>query len=430
METTTVSKYQNPLGYLKLFFRRKWFFIIPALAGLTFGLMAFFLVPPDFESYTVILVEEQRTFNPLIQDLAVATSVAQRLHTIREQVLGWSNLADLVKMLKLDSGANNRADYEVLILGLRRKIVVQMTQPNVIRLSFRSTDRERALLVTKTLTEIFIEENLKTQTRETDAAIEFLKDQLQVYKRKIKESEVNNIEEQLKTLLVDATDDHPMVKDLKLKLAEAKKELESGEYKIDGAEKLANDPMRKALQQELDRMVATASSSGPAPLEEPADTNAALYKLFIIDRIDSARARDLTVNQRIYEMLLQRLETAKITQRLEASKQGTRYTIIDPPRLPLSPRRPQFLVVIVGILLGLGSGVGLVFTRELLDQSYIDIDDAKMNLELPVLGAISRITTHEEIIRDKQRTIAWAATGAVIAVSLVTVAGLASLFLK
>jgi polysaccharide biosynthesis transport protein len=124
-----------------------------------------------------------------------------------------------------------------------------------------------------------------------------------------------------------------------------------------------------------------------------------------MDKLDSTLARDQDVNEGIYNMLLQKLETAKITQRLETSKQGTRYTIIDPPRLPLRPVKPSKpKVIILGFMLGAMSGAGLVFGREFMDHSFLDIDDAKSELDVPVLGAISRITTQEEVEREKIKT--------------------------
>ncbi len=43
----------------------------------------------------------------------------------------------------------------------------------------------------------------------------------------------------------------------------------------------------------------------------------------VMDKIDTVMARDVNVNEAIYNNLLQRLETAKITQRLQSSKEGT-----------------------------------------------------------------------------------------------------------
>ncbi len=431
MENQTAAKYQNPLSYLKMFFRRKWLFLAPLGVGLTLGIVAFFIVRPSYESYSTLLVEEQRTMNPLIQDLAVSSNVVQRLQAIRESILGWNNLAAMLKKLDLDKKVENQSEYEELIKDLRKKIFVQMNPGNIIRLSYQSKEPKEALLVVKTLTDDFIEENLKTQTKETDVAIEFIKEQLQVYKRKIKESEVNDLEEQLKKLEVDSTEQHPVVRELRQKLDIAKKELNSGEYRVDQP-KSAADPVRQALKQELDKMAGAAISGGDSASggETGDDSNAAIYKLIVIDKLDSARARDINVNQRIYDMLLQRLETAKITQRLESSKQGTRYTILDPARLPLHPKKPQIIWIIVGLFLGGGAGVGLVFGREFLDQSFVDIEDAKQLLELPILGAISKITTQEEIVKNKQREISWITWGVFSSLALIIASGLFSLLKK
>jgi uncharacterized protein involved in exopolysaccharide biosynthesis len=397
------------MGYLKLFFRRKWLFLAPLYAGLVLGIVAAFTLPPSFESYTLILVEEQKTLNPLIQDLAVSTSVVQRLQMIREQILGWNNLVDLTKKLELAKHIQSQIEYEKFINDLRKKIEVQMRNQNIIRLAYKSKDPHEALLVTKTLTDIFIEENLRTITKETDLAIEFLKEQLQVYKRKIKESEIADLEDQLRTLSADSTEQHPLVKELRQRVDAAKAELDSGKFNVDSMGKPVTKEMKETLKKELDRLTGQESSSSYAMAPQvESDANTNIYKLFLMDKLDSAVARDINVNQRIYDMLLQRLETAKITQRLEASKQGTRYTIIDPPRLPLVPaQKTRLIAFIMGIFLGGGAGVGLVFAREFLDQSFLDIEDAKQNLDLPVLGAISRITTQEAIDREKNSVSMW-----------------------
>jgi uncharacterized protein involved in exopolysaccharide biosynthesis len=416
------------MSYLKIFFRRKWLFIIPLWCGFVLGIILFLLVKPDYESYTTILVEEQSTINPLIQNLAVTTSAVQRLQKIREQILGWNNLTDLISKLNLDRNVSNPSEYEELVKILRKKVNVQMNVQNIVRISFQSKNPQEALLVTKSLSESFIEENLRTQTKETDVAIAFIKEQLQVYKRKIKESEVNDLEDQLKKLMVDATPEHPLVKELQQKLNVARQELDSGEYKVEGKENPMNPEIKQALTQELDRLSNT-NNSGVADTTgvisgdtSPGSPGTAIYKMFLIDKLESAQARDIRVNEQIYNMLLQRLETAKITQRLEASKQGTRYTVIDPPRLPLRPKKPKILMLAIGIFLGLSAGVGLVFVSEMMDQSFIDIDDAKQTLSLPVLAAISRITTDEEISALRWKKTIGFFIGSFVSLALIIIA--------
>jgi hypothetical protein len=162
---------------------------------------------------------------------------------------------------------------------------------------------------------------------------------------------------------------------------------------------------------------------------EPSDPGASAYKLLLVDKLSSAMGRDMSVNESIYNILLQKLETAKITQRLEVSKEGTRYNIIDPPRLPLKPTKPNKIqIVLLGLFLGGTSGVGLVFGREFMDHSFLDIEDAKHALELPILGAISRLTTQEEIDKEKRRQKTLIKIALTSAIALIVVAMLISFF--
>jgi uncharacterized protein involved in exopolysaccharide biosynthesis len=410
MKNQETTKYQNPMEYLKIFFRRKWLFITPVFIGFVLSIVACFLLPPTYESNTLILVEEEKIINPLIQGLAVSTTAVQRMQNIREQVLGWNSLVGLTKELNLARDVQNQLQFENLIMGLRNNIGVQMRGANIIKISYFGKEPQETQLITQTLADNLVDENMRTQTKEADLAINFIKEQLEVYKRKIKETEVADLEEQLKKLLVDSTEQHPLVKELRQKIAIVRKELESGEYKVAVSTMSKDSPAYQALQQELDKVINKDTSSlGTMAYAsngaETGDPNASIYKLMLMDKLEVAQARDKNVNEQIYNMLLQKLETAKITQRLEASKQGTRYTVLDPPRLPLRPAKPNKLMVIfVGLFLGCGAGTGLVFGKEFMDHSFLDIEDAKDNLELPVLGAISRLTTQEEIDKEKYKT--------------------------
>ncbi|MDP3790401.1 MAG: GNVR domain-containing protein, partial [Candidatus Omnitrophota bacterium] len=152
--------------------------------------------------------------------------------------------------------------------------------------------------------------------------------------------------------------------------------------------------------------------------------NDKLYKLLLLDKVDQVAARDTNVNQKLYNTLLERLETAKITQRLEASKEGTRYTILDPARLPLKPTKPnKLLVMFLGVFFGGCVGMGLVFATELLDHSFIGIDEAQAYLELPVLGAISKIITSDDLKAQEMRrakiTAVSIATGVVLLIVII-----------
>jgi len=408
MENQELVKNRNPMEYLKIFFRRKWLFITPVFIGFVLSIVACFLLPPTWQSSAIILVEEEKIINPLIQNLAVSTTAVQRMQSIREILLGWNSLVELTKKLNLAKDVQTQYQFESLILDLRKNIDVRMRQPNIIQISYIGSNPQQTQLITKTLTDILVEQNMQSQTKETDVAINFIKEQLAIYKRKIKESEISKLQEDLKKLLVDSTEQHPLVRELRQKIAIAQKELESGDYQVAGTEQPINNATREAMKQELDKIIdretTVLSGSTAFAAETPHDPNASIYKLLLMDKVDSSLARDMSVNENIYNMLLQKLETAKITQRLETSREGTRYNVIDPPRLPLKPVKPNKIqVIFLGLFLGAASGTGLVFGKEFIDQSFLDIEDAKQRLELPVLGAISRLTTQEEIDKEKYK---------------------------
>jgi capsular polysaccharide biosynthesis protein len=429
MDSPETSKYRNPTDYFKVIFRRKKLIIIPAYVGLIVGIVACLLMPPTFEASTIILVEEEKIINPLIQNLAVSTSAQQRIESIREIVLGWNSLVDLARKLNLDRQVSDQQGFENLILGLRKNIKVSMRPPNVIVISYFGKTPQETQLVAKTLTDVLIERNVKTQTKETDVAITFITEQLAIYKRKIKESEISELQDQLRALLVDSTEEHPLVKELRGKIAIATKELNSGEYEVKGGVPAVNAATKEALEKELDRVLNQQGEGPTGGLLSQPDTGASIYKLMLMDKVDSAKARDIGVNQTIYNMLLQRLETAKITQRLETSREGTRYTVLDPARLPLSPVKPNKLVImLLGLCIGLACGAGLAFMSEFMDQSVLDVEDAKLSFTLPLLGAIPRITTQEEIAHERSVTLTATVIGSVSGVALVIIALLIALF--
>jgi uncharacterized protein involved in exopolysaccharide biosynthesis len=425
---------KHPVEYIKIVFRHKWLLIIPSFFGLVLGIVACFVLPRTFESYTVVLVQEEKILNPIIQGLAVSTDVVKRMATLREQILGWNSLVTLTKRLELDKDVSNQEQFEDLILKLRKNIEVSMRGPMLIKISYKNENPQRALAVVQTLSDNIIEENMRAQTKESDVAINFIKEQLQVYKRKIKEAEIAKLEDELKTLLVDSTEMHPRVKQLREQIAAARQELGPVDYKPEETEQPVTSKTYETLKAELDKLIqneqATGGTGAEALIGNNKDPNSTIYKLMLMDKLDSTLSRDINVNEQIYNMLLQKLETAKISQRLEVSKEGTRYTIIDPPRLPLQPIKPKKpMVLLGGLFLGAAAGIGLIFGREFLDQSFLDVDDIKATMPFPVLGAISRITTQEEVMKERVRNRMAVVSTSIISIVLIATAMLVS-FLK
>jgi len=388
------------MEYLKVFFRRKWFIIIPPFIGLVLGICSSMLLPKEYESSMKFLVEEEKNDNPLLSNIAVSTSVAERVQTIKETMLGWDSLNELIKRLHLDKKIHSQVELEQAIKRLQDQIEFK-PDGNIIQISYISTDPNQAKEVVKNVTDIFIGRNALAQNTETSNAIKFIEEQLHVYLGKIKSAEIADLKDKLNTLLIDSTELHPQVIELRAQIKAKMNELKAQNLEYSEDAKLtadATNPMVSQIQQALANLGPKAMTANEMNPNASAAADKDMYKVMLMDKIDTVMARDVNVNETIYNNLLQRLETAKITQRLQASDEGTRYTIIEDARVPSKPVRPnKMMISFIGLIFGLGVGITLIFTMEFLDKSFLDVHEASAFLNVPLLGAISKINTDESI---------------------------------
>lgn len=410
----------NPMEYFRIFFRRKWFLIMPVFCGMILGICSAIIMPKKYISSTKIQIREGKTDNPLFDNLAVSSSMEQRSKVVREKMLSWSSLTELVKRLKLDTNVRSSEDFEELIRELVKSIRWEFRDGNIIQLSYIGPNPQQAQAVVQNITQIFVEGSLSVQTKETTDAISFIEEQLRVYRGKIKSSEIAQLKDRLNDFLIDSTELHPQVKQLREQIDRKMVEIKKEDLEYSEDMRLSAESTSQMLQ-EIRKALNVVSAKDEVVTPDKVPSSDEFYKVMLIDKMDDVKARDVDVNTNIYNSLLQRLETAKITQRLQSSKEGTRYTILDPPRIPLKPSEPNMVVnMFVGMIMGIFLGGGLVFLTEFLDKSFLDVQDAKEFLGVPLLGSISKITTAELMEDERQRQtwlLFWMASAGVLLIA-------------
>jgi protein tyrosine kinase modulator len=135
------------------------------------------------------------------------------------------------------------------------------------------------------------------------------------------------------------------------------------------------------------------------------------YKAIIIER-DNLKAK--------YDDLMRKHMEAKVAFGLEKEQKGERFTLIEPPRLPEKPFKPNRLaIMLIGIVLGIGAGVGFAAVREFSDDAVRDSDSLTFATKLPVLVGIPEIVTQADITR---RRFKWVT--ATVATLVVILAGI------
>jgi tyrosine-protein kinase Etk/Wzc len=107
--------------------------------------------------------------------------------------------------------------------------------------------------------------------------------------------------------------------------------------------------------------------------------------------------RELEVNRKLYSMLKEKLEEARIT---EAQKVAD-ISIVNPAFLPDSPvSGNKNIKIFIGALMGLLLGFTFAFVLEMLDTSISSIEDVEKVTQLPVLGVIPSI---EGEVKEKKK---------------------------
>ena len=100
--------------------------------------------------------------------------------------------------------------------------------------------------------------------------------------------------------------------------------------------------------------------------------------------------RDYEVNKRNYDTLVERLESARISESAEQSGDNVKFRVIEPPIVPFKPSGPERALLNTMVLLAaLGAGLGLAVLLAQLHPTFATRDLLQKITGVPVIGAIT-----------------------------------------
>ncbi|MFC1809129.1 GNVR domain-containing protein [Candidatus Omnitrophota bacterium] len=379
--------------YVGVGWRWKWVILLPAVLGLLIGIFLANHLPEIYEANSLISIEGGEILNPLMGKLAVAVDPAQRVNEIRHKILSWPRLVQLIEKLDLDQFVKGQREYEKLIEHLKKKIVVDFIdkEQRILSVAYRGKNAQRAQDIVVSLTDIIIERNLDQTAEDADSAISFISEQLEHYRTKLEESE-----EQLRKFQEVYTVQLPVITELNDQLVDLQIQLNS--LLIENTER---HPAVIAISKKIAQVKGDITRESKQLLRRGVDISEEKY-LDIAESVPKQQQeytrlmRDRKVNESIYQSLLEKFESAKISKQLDGAEDATKFKVIEPARLPIFPIAPdKQRIIMIGFALGLCLGCGIIALKEFINTSYKSVDEAKDLLDIPILGTISVINSEK-----------------------------------
>lgn len=400
MDINNMASSINLREYWYMALRHKLAFFLTTLLAVVIAASVAFSMPKIYRSESVLFIESEQILKPLISGLAISPSAMSRMRSMREQMLSWPKLTLLAEKMGLDRNIKSPVAYEKMISNLRSNIGMRLKGNSIISVSYEGANPQKAQEIVQTLTTIITDGAITSTNLEANSAIQFLEDQMEVYRERLEESEsrLREFRELYNSTLPVATRMNEQLVQLKLQLSN---------LLVNNTEKhprvIATREMIKTLESTRDVQMKKASEVG---FDIGDETNFAqlVSSVPLQEQHLSKLQRDYGVNARIYDQLLQRLEKAKISQTLEEADKGMQFKLLEPARLPLEPVKPNKpLIILAGFAVGAGLGVVLIYLIELSNNSIRSIDEARRLLQLPIYGAIATINPEELLLGERLR---------------------------
>lgn len=177
----------TPSDLLRAVWRRRWWFALPALAGLIAGYAIYRSLPPVYRASTLVMVERQKVPADYVKP-TVTTSMQERLDTIEHQILNRNNLERIVQEMDLYPDLRSAASMDHLIARVRGDITIKH-QGETFRVYFQGGDPQKVADTANRLADLFIQENLRLRAHQAQGTSTFLEAELRDTKAKLEMQE-------------------------------------------------------------------------------------------------------------------------------------------------------------------------------------------------------------------------------------------------
>jgi polysaccharide chain length determinant protein (PEP-CTERM system associated) len=182
-------------GIVRLILRRRWWIIFPACIVSLATIAVLSRLPNRYNSEATLLVVQQQVPERYVVPTN-SSGIAEELQAMTQEVLSRTRLLEIIEEYHLYKKESKRLAPEQVIDLMRKNIDIKPINEmperkdfNAFKISFTSDSPRLAQAVTSKLTNLFIEENLRTREDQAANTTSFLEAQLETVRAKLNEQE-------------------------------------------------------------------------------------------------------------------------------------------------------------------------------------------------------------------------------------------------
>ncbi len=184
----------SPEDYFRILKKRAWIVIVPTVVFAAVGFGLSFFVPPQYESQTLVLIEQQKVPDNFVKPV-VTEDLNSRLASMREQILSRSRLQPIIEKFNLYGTKGMGMDARIDMV--RNDITIKPIESQIARsgglpgfyISFKAGDPHTAKQACGEVTSLFTSENLREREASAEGTTEFLRGQLADAKQSLDEQD-------------------------------------------------------------------------------------------------------------------------------------------------------------------------------------------------------------------------------------------------
>lgn len=431
------------------------------------------LMPNRYESEAILMVVQQQVSQKYV-DPANTMSTLDAVNALTRAILSRNRLLEVIDATGLYRSDRSTLTPAVLVDRMRKDVTVEPvdqipggTDYQSIRIAFSATNPVLARDVAGRLTNLFIEENVRSRGSQATTTTKFLTEQLEQAKKRLEQQE-QKLREFKASNLGELPEQEQVnlgaLTDLRIQLQNTMSSISRVEQQRIGMQSQLNGNLAR-LQSERDAMLANfrpkhpevvakdrlieryqallgrltgvaglelsqtlASIDDPVLVQMKGQIEAGLAEMANLNReqqrlrseilqyqnrlkLTPVREQQLTAVLRDYDLykqdytdLLNRQLRSQLTTNLEQQQEGQHFRLIDPPTLPDRPSSPKRRKIgLIGAAAGVGLGIALAFLKSLKNSSFYTENEVREQFSVALVVGLPMLLTRKEIAANTRK---------------------------